>query len=64
MIRRLLGLACLAVTMSLVVWTIQDPAQRNEVVLQERDHAYLGDSHALSAEEARKQVLNISLKKR
>ena len=28
----------------------------NEIVLEEREHKYLGDSHALSAEEARKQV--------
>ena len=28
----------------------------NEIVLEEKEHKYLGDSHALSAEEARKQV--------
>ena len=53
---RMLALACLAVSLSCIVWSMKGSVLENQVALKERDHAYLGDAHALSAEEARKQV--------
>uniref|UniRef100_A0A7S0MPL4 Transmembrane protein n=1 Tax=Cryptomonas curvata TaxID=233186 RepID=A0A7S0MPL4_9CRYP len=46
--------ACFLVVLSCVIWMHQGHA--SPVALESRKHKYLGDSHALSAEEARKQA--------
>jgi hypothetical protein len=46
---------CVLVAFTCVVW-MHNGGHANPVALESRSHKYLGDSHALSSEEARKQV--------